>query len=271
MSAFPSSKWERSISRMQVVTLLAFVVTALVLFGRYSRTDPTAIPHGEGSPTPVAKNQAVAPPPQQTSPVQSSPVPHTANGRQRWFEDVLSASKEQVILAIQEPIQDADVNSTLSKAKAGEASAQYDMAIRCADGAGVPQSLSDAMEWFAKAASAGNANAQWKLGLGYMNGIGVPHDEAQAAMWFKRAANSGDTRAQSALSELYFTGRGVGADYVRAYTWANIAAEGQADNGDRLELIRSRMTPAQIEDAQRRTSIWLTYAKRKNGGPVDSQ
>jgi TPR repeat protein len=272
MSVFPSSNWERSITRMKVVTLFALAVAALAIFGRYYGTRPTSVPREEALRTPVAKHDVVVPQPQQTAPEQSSSEPfNTGNGQSTALDDVLSATRQQVILAIQDPVQGTDVNRTLNKAKTGDSSAQYEMASRYANGEGVPQNFETAMSWLGKAASTGNVNAQWKLGLGYLKGIGVPHDEGQAAMWFKRAANNGDTRAQSALSDLYLSGRGVRTDYVRAYTWANIGAGLQGNNGDRLKAIRSRMTPAQIEDAQRRTSIWLEYASRRGAGKADLQ
>ena len=269
MSVFPSSNWERSITRMKVVTLFALAVAALAIFGRYYGTRPTSVPREQARPTPVAKHDVVIPESQQqqTALEPSSPEPsNTGNGQPTAVEDVLSATRQQVILAMQDPVQGTDVNRTLNKAKAGDSSAQYEMASRYADGQGVPQNFEAAMSWLGKAASNGSVNAQWKLGLGYLNGIGVPHDEGQAATWFKRAANNGDTRAQSALSDLYLNGRGVRVDYVRAYTWANIVARLQGNKGDRLNAIRSRMTPAQVEDAQRRTSIWLEYANRRGAG-----
>ena len=143
------------------------------------------------------------------------------NGQPKASDSVLTATRQEVILAIQEAVQGTDVNRILNRADAGDSIAQYEMALRYADGEGVPQNYRDAMAWFAKAAANGNDNAQWKLGLGYIKGIGVPHDERKAVVWFKRAANHGDIRAQSALSDLYLNGRGVPRDYVRAYTWAS--------------------------------------------------
>ena len=125
--------------------------------------------------------------------------------------------------------------------------------------------------WFAKAAANGNANAQWKLGLGYIKGVGVPLDERKAAEWFKRAANHGNIRAQSGLSDLYLSGRGVPKDYVRAYTWAGIAAGLRGNDNDRLQVIGSRMTAVQIEDAQRRISIWWERQRHRAAGPANSQ
>ena len=184
---------------------------------------------------------------------------------------VLTATRQEVILAIQEPVQGTDVNRVLNRAGAGDSLAQYEMALRYADGEGVPQNYPDAMAWFAKAAANGNDNAQWKLGLGYIEGIGVPHDERKAVVWFKRAANHGDIRAQSALSDLYLIGRGVPRDYVRAYTWASIATGLRGNDNDRLRVIGSRMTAVQIEDAHRRISSWRERQMVKAASPVTSQ
>ncbi len=178
------------------------------------------------------------------------------NGQPKPSHSVLTATRQEVSLAIQEPVQGTDANRVLNRAGAGDSIAQYEMALRYADGEGVPQNYRDAMAWFAKAAANGNDKAQWKLGLGYIKGIGVPHDERKAVVWFKRAANHGDIRAQSALSDLYLIGRGVPRDYVRAYTWASIATGLRGDDNDRLRVIESRMTAVQIEDAQHRIFSW---------------
>jgi GAF domain/Sel1 repeat len=193
------------------------------------------------------------------------------NGQPKASDTVLTATRQELILAIQEAVQGTDVNRILNRADARDSIAQYEMALRYADGEGVPQNYREAMAWFAKAAANGNDNAQWKLGLGYIKGIGVPHDERKAVVWFKRAANHGDIRAQSALSALYLSGRGVPRDYVRAYTWASIATGLRGNDNNRLRVIGSRMTAAQIEDAHRRISSWRERQTLKAAPPVTSQ
>jgi TPR repeat protein len=193
------------------------------------------------------------------------------DGQPKASDSVLTATRQELVLAIQEAIQDTDVNRTLNRADAGDSIAQYEMALRYADGQGVPQNYREAMAWFAKAAANGNDNAQWKLGLGYIKGIGVSHDDRKAVMWFKRAANHGNIRAQSALSDLYLSGRGVPRDYVRAYTWASIATGLRGNDNDHLRVIGSRMTAAQIEDAHRRISIWWESQTLKAAPQVTSQ
>ena len=190
------------------------------------------------------------------------------NGQPRAPDSVFTANTQEAVLEIKGAVQGTDLNRTVNRAEAGDSTAQYEMAVRYANGEGVTQSYRDAMAWFAKAAANGNDNAQWKLGLGYIKGIGVPPDERKAAAWFKRAANQGHIQAQSALSDLYLSGRGVPRDYVRAYTWASIAAGLRGNDDDRLKVIGLRMTAVQIEDAHRRISIW---GKRQGRRAASSQ
>jgi hypothetical protein len=185
------------------------------------------------------------------------------NAQPKGPDSVLTATRQEVILAIQEAVQGTDVNHIFNRARAGDSVAQYELAVRYADGEGVPQDYRDAMAWFARAAASGNDKAQWKLGLAYIKGIGVPHDERKSGVWFKRAANQGNVRAQRALSDLYLSGRGVPRDYVRAYTWASIAAGLRGNDNDRLKNIGSRMTAVQIDDAKRRITIWWERQRRR--------
>jgi hypothetical protein len=248
---------ERSILRMKILTGVSAIAMLATIVDRYARHYPRVGPHVT-PPATVAKHEPILPE-QGAAPEQGS----NNDGQSRAPENVVTASREEVISAIQEPVQDTDLNRTLNQANAGVFTAQYELGLRYADGKGVSQNYHDAMTWFAKASDAGNAKAQWKLALGYLKGIGVPRDERQAVVWLKRAANNGDTRAQRALSEMYLSGRDVPRDYVRAYTWANIAAELEGNDKGQLQTIRSRMTPIQIADAEQRTSIWRDYASRR--------
>jgi hypothetical protein len=259
------AKSERSILRMKILTGASAIVMLALVVDRSARHYPRVGPHVT-PPVTVAKHERVLPE-QGAAPEQGSNTDQQSTAP----ENVVTASTEEVISAIQEPVQDADLNRTLNQANAGAFTAQYEMGLRYADGEGVPQNYHDAMTWFAKASDAGNAKAQWKLALGYLKGIGVPRDERQAMVWLKRAANNGDTRAQRVLSKMYLSGRDVPRDYVRAYTWANIAAELEGNDRGQLQTIRSRMTPIQIADAERRTSIWRDYASRRNANQPNSQ
>ena len=88
---------------------------------------------------------------------------------------------------------------------------------------GVTKNYSEAVRWYRKAAYHGNADAQYDLGIRYANGISVPMDYVEAYALFNLAAAS-LSAAGDALS---------------------IMAEGELDS------VASRMTPAQIAEAQR--------------------
>jgi TPR repeat protein len=59
------------------------------------------------------------------------------------------------------------------------------------------------------------------------------------------------------LGVMYANGQGVAQDYVQAHKWLNLgAASGNADALKNRDLVASKMTPAQIAEAQRLASAW---------------
>ena len=113
-------------------------------------------------------------------------------------------------------------------------------------------------------AEQGNALAELGLGVMYANGQGVPQDFAQAVVWCLKAAEQGDADAQTIVALMYVNGHGVPQDYVRAHMWFNIAAAaaGASDGSGRdavkwRDLVATRMTPAQIAEAQRMAREWV--------------
>ena len=111
---------------------------------------------------------------------------------------------------------------------------------------------STALVKFRRAAEQGSAAAQDKLGVMYAYGHGVAQDYKEAVRWYRLAAKSGFNNAQHNLGFMYSNGRGVVQDYVRAHMWFNIAAV----NGDNMsvenrDIVARKMTPQQIEQAQR--------------------
>ncbi len=129
-----------------------------------------------------------------------------------------------------------------------------------------------AVQWFRKAADQGNDNAQFLLGVMYRNGEGVPQDYALSVLWFRKAADQGDASAQFNLGAMYHVGLGVPKDYTLAYMWANLAAAGAPGRAQPAYLremaqkardaTASRMTPAQIGEAQRLSREWKPTGKR---------
>jgi hypothetical protein len=119
---------------------------------------------------------------------------------------------------------------TLVRAQQGDAKSQYDLGHMYFHGEGVPQSDSEALLWFRKAADQGNAKAQYGIGYMYHNGKGALQSDAEALIWYLKAANQGDTKAQISLGGMYYYGHGVVQDYTESLRWYRLAA----DQGDAL-------------------------------------
>ncbi len=115
-------------------------------------------------------------------------------------------------------------------------------------------------------AEAGRATAQAYLGFMYENGLGVPQDFATAAKWLTLAADQGVPTAQYLLGGLYDRGQGLSHDPVRAEIWYNLAAA-HADPGNReywqgmRDAVASKLTRAELDEAQRRAQNWVPPAQ----------
>ena len=140
----------------------------------------------------------------------------------------------------------------------------------------------DAAEMFSHFAEA-VANARYNLAIMYRNGKGVQQNYAEALKWFRLAAEQGQADAQYNLGLMYRDGERVPQDYVQAYMWLNLAVSqipaSEKENCDvtakERDRVASRMTPAQIAEAQRLTrayepsaasSAWIEVPLTKVGG-----
>jgi len=138
-------------------------------------------------------------------------------------------------------------------AEKGEAWAQNKLGhmYRNGYGWGVTEDYATAVKWYRKAAEQGYANAQFNLGYMYENGEVVPEDDATAVKWYTTAAEQGYANAQRNLGHMYRNGEGVPEDNVMAYMWWNLAAaQGDEDAKKNKRIVKERMTPAQIAEAQ---------------------
>jgi hypothetical protein len=98
----------------------------------------------------------------------------------------------------------------------------------------------------------------------YYAGESVPQDYAEAAKWYRKAAEQGNAKAQGSLGFIYLMGRGVPQDYVISHMWFNLAgARLSASESKKREIVKhymdivdSKMTPAQIAEAQRLAREW---------------
>ncbi len=126
-------------------------------------------------------------------------------------------------------------------ALAGDASAAYEVAMRFAEGRGVPQNDAEAARWFERAAKGGLAPAQFRLAGLYEKGMGVKKDLATARDLYRAAADKGNARAMHNLAVLYAEGIDGAADYRNAAAWFRKAADhGITDSQYNLGILYAR-------------------------------
>jgi localization factor PodJL len=194
------------------------------------------------------------------------------------------------------PAPDAGIGSTrlLDAASAGDPAAAFEVAVRYAEGRGVPADLKKAAEWYKRAAEGGVAVAQYRLGSLYERGQGVAKDTAAAATWYQRAADQGNVGAmhnlavlmsegvqgsgpdpakalqwfqtaafygvkdsQYNLGVIYARGLGVTADMIEAYKWfAVAAAQGDSDAASRRDDVAKAMPPDDLAKARAAVASW---------------
>lgn len=116
-------------------------------------------------------------------------------------------------------------NSLLSMAVREDVGIQYELGLCYYKGEGVPQSYTEAVKWFRRAAEQGFALAQLALGECYYNAKGVSQSDEMAAMWCRKAAEQGNGSAQFLLGLCYEAGDGVPQDCDEAIRWYQKAAE----------------------------------------------
>lgn len=185
----------------------------------------------------------------------------------RGLELALNVRKEKERDAVFEVLDgegDTDLMRFRLQAEQGDTGAQFRLGDIYYEGRGVPQDEVEAVCWFRRAAQQGHAEAQFMLGVAYDEGRGVPQDNVEAVRWWHRAAEQGDSAAQYNLGLRYAQGRGVQQDYVQAHKWFNLAAprfpsfrrEWRDKAVQFREEVASKMTPAQIAEAQRLARKW---------------
>ncbi|WP_290982169.1 tetratricopeptide repeat protein [Hyphomicrobium sp.] len=175
----------------------------------------------------------------------------------------------------------------------GDASAQFEVGARFAEGHGVKQSFKDAAKWYQRSADQGFAQAQYRLATLYERGLGLKPDREQAAAlyeraaaqgniksmhnlavlsanqtdrspdyasaahWFSEAAKRGLPDSQFNLAILYENGLGVDRDVKQAFMWLSLAARGgDADAIRRRDILRGKLSAQDIAETEAMISNW---------------
>jgi TPR repeat protein len=96
-----------------------------------------------------------------------------------------------------------------SHADAGDAAAQYGLAVEYLRGNPAAPDYRSAMKWLNASAAQGNVDAEFMLGYLYEHGEGIETDYAKAAENYQAAAAKGHSAAANNLASLYQSGKGV--------------------------------------------------------------
>jgi TPR repeat protein len=105
-------------------------------------------------------------------------------------------------------------------------------------------------------AKTGDAIAEYNLGNMYSAGKGVSRDYAEAVKWSRKAAEQGVAMAEFNLGLMYDDGRGVPQDYVQAHLWLYLAAAAGEIAPQIADTLTEKMTPDEIAEAQRLAREW---------------
>jgi localization factor PodJL len=182
----------------------------------------------------------------------------------------------------------ASVGPVLRTAVANsDPAAEYEIALRYAEGRGVPTSLDEAARWLDRSARQGFAPAQFRLaslnekGEGLkkdlqaarrlyiaaadkghakaMHNLAVLHAEGVdgkpdykvAAQWFRKAATYGIADSQFNLAILYARGIGVEQNLAESYKWFALAAgNGDRDAGRKRDDVAARLDQSSLMAAK---------------------
>jgi len=137
-------------------------------------------------------------------------------------------------------------------------------------GLGVNRDYAQALFWGEKAAKQGEPRAQFVIGSMYRDGTGVTKDLMQAVDLFQKAANQNHAWAQYTLGLMYNLGEGVPRDRVEAYKWLSLAMIERdeedstviATAGDLQEIVRRKLTPDELAEAEQRVQNWKPVQPR---------
>lgn len=237
---------------------------------------------------PARDDSALSPNSVPTPPVTQFGAPQAIPGSDPVITGSIESKPKDAAAPAAAPQRPLAIANVQSMADAGDARAQFSLALDYAEGRHVSRDFKMAAQWFEKAALQGLAPAQYRLASFYEKGIGVARDTAKAKTWYQKAAERGNVRAmhnlavlaadggdsgrpdyataaqwfkkaaaygvrdsQYNIAVLFARGLGVSQDLVQSYTWFAIAAaQGDDDAGKKRDDVAARLTDNQIAAAK---------------------
>jgi localization factor PodJL len=150
-------------------------------------------------------------------------------------------------------------------AASNDPAAEYEIALRYAEGRGVRQSFEETARWLERAANSGFAPAQFRLASLNEKGEGLKKDLQAARRLYISAANKGHAKAMHNLGVLYAEGIDGKPDYKSALQWFRKAADyGIPDSQYNLAILYTRGIG--VEQNLGEAYKWFALAANKGDG-----
>jgi TPR repeat protein len=131
---------------------------------------------------------------------------------------------------------------------------QFQIGEMFASGEFLPKDMSQAVQWFTKAAKGGNIDALNRIGELWAAGLDGEPNWEEAFKWEQSAAMKGHAAAQLHLARAYQNGRGVATDSIEAAAWFDLAVQQKLPEAEpEFTKLKERLTTEQIEKAKRRS------------------
>ncbi len=128
--------------------------------------------------------------------------------------------------------------------------------------------LTQAAEWFTRAAEQGSAEAQFMLGFLHRRGEGVSKDDITAAKFFRKAAEQGYVEAEEVYAQCLEAGIGMTANPKMAIEWYRRAA----DHGSSGALVHlGKYFSSGRETEPDFAQAFLYYARAAQHGDPEAQ
>ena len=161
-----------------------------------------------------------------------------------------------------------------SRADHGDAEAQFQLGLLCANGGAEAQDFAAAASWYLKAAQQQLPVAEFNLGLLYAHGQGVPRDDVQAFEWIQKAARHGNPDAQFNLGMRHYRMaiesrlKDGSESRIEAYKWLRLAAaQGYSGSEAACQCVALTMTRAEVTDGLQRQAGFTAQSSNSLQAP----
>jgi len=179
----------------------------------------------------------------------------------------INAQSSEVFEAIDRKDYSKALEIWQSRAKQGDSSSQFNLALLYHFGLGVEKNINIATFWYEKAAANGDSKAQNNLGHLLYEGKEIQKNIKKAVYLFRLSARQGSSSAQLNLARAYSKGIGIKPDLINGYIWMSMAQKSNLGNEtervkEEISALAELLTKKQISIARVMiTKCWDTSFK----------